>query len=380
MAPEQIDSTHQATGPAADVYALGAVLFEIVAGERFIAAPSVTDATIATLSGEVERRPSARVPGVVDAFDDICARALARDPLQRPRARAVHDAIDAFLAGESDRERQRALSNEHLAQARSNDDSVDGRARALRSLGSAIALDPGNVAARTELLRLLTTTPSTTPPEVAQAVAGDNLRRIRELARARRNTALLQVPFLLAGLLLEVQNALLYAAIVACFLSALVLTAWVALRPSTTARRLFAAHVAYLLGILATMTYAGPLLVAPSLLVGFIAQTQLDPRRRARRALLLLGIVVFLVGFLLERTGHLGATYAFVDGHLVISSGLAALDGAGLVVASFVAVATLLSTTLVVGRARDEIAGAERRLHLQAWQSSQLVSSTSRAP
>jgi serine/threonine-protein kinase len=379
MAPEQIDGSLGDVGPAVDVYALGAVLFEIVAGVRFIDAKTATDATIATLSG-AERRPSVRSTGVVDAFDDVCTRALDRNPAARPRARAIHEAIDAYLAGESDRERRRALAREHLEQSRQHDDSVDGRARALRSLGSAIALDPENAEAKDALLRLLTTPPSTTPPEVGKQVDDDDERRVRQLANLRIISMAFYAPFVCALLWLGVRNTGAFIALVTGVVGAGVLNAWLARRPSPSLGVALVAQVSYLVATFGVMHYGGPLLLVPAILVGFSAQSQLHPRQIFRRVSLVITVLFFGACFLLERLGSLGRSYELHDGTLLVEPDLAPLNDVGLFFVFLASLATLASSSLFVARTRGELAAAEAKLHLQAWQLSQLASSSTTQP
>lgn len=84
MAPEYV--LRGEVAPAADLYAVGVVLFRALTG----VAPPVDGALRgALLAGEAGPRPSAVVPDVPAALDDLCAELLAPDPRARPSARDV---------------------------------------------------------------------------------------------------------------------------------------------------------------------------------------------------------------------------------------------------------------------------------------------------
>jgi predicted ATPase len=86
IAPEQ--ATGAAAGPAADVFALGVVLYEMAAGQRpFTAATSA--AVIASILTE-EPVPLTRLkPDIPRAFDDLVQQMLRKEPERRPTALEV---------------------------------------------------------------------------------------------------------------------------------------------------------------------------------------------------------------------------------------------------------------------------------------------------
>jgi eukaryotic-like serine/threonine-protein kinase len=98
MAPEQISRADD-VDERADVYALGAMLFEVLAGERLHHGETVAELLQSTrrLSGA---RPTERIPGldVPPALDAICAVATAHDrELRKVGARDLANAIEACL-------------------------------------------------------------------------------------------------------------------------------------------------------------------------------------------------------------------------------------------------------------------------------------------
>jgi serine/threonine protein kinase len=85
MAPEAISGGE--ADPAADVYALGVVLFELVSGRTpFSGEP------FAVLRGHLDAKPR-RPVGMPDAVWAVVERCLDKDPARRPRAGALRDTL-----------------------------------------------------------------------------------------------------------------------------------------------------------------------------------------------------------------------------------------------------------------------------------------------
>jgi len=165
VSPERIDGVR--ASPASDVWALATILFELIAGERPFARPRTSDelaaiaATEAPSLGHRDRR-------VGVALSDVLAKALARDPSQRPRdaealLRALRKAVPSvrndvlarWLVAKDDVEHELArtaaagLANEARAFA-SRRESF----RALAAIDSALAYTPDDpeLAALTETI------------------------------------------------------------------------------------------------------------------------------------------------------------------------------------------------------------------------------------
>jgi serine/threonine protein kinase len=82
MAPEQAAGDPRAIGPAADVYALGAILYECLTGEPPFRAATY-ELTIHQLLSEEPLPPGRLRPDVPADLDAICLKCLQKDPAQR---------------------------------------------------------------------------------------------------------------------------------------------------------------------------------------------------------------------------------------------------------------------------------------------------------
>ena len=100
MAPEQAAGRTKMVGPAADVYALGVILYEALAGRR----PFVADTTDELLARVIAGDPDPlgpQVPGLPRDLELITAKSLAKAPADRyPTAAELAADLGRFLAGE----------------------------------------------------------------------------------------------------------------------------------------------------------------------------------------------------------------------------------------------------------------------------------------
>jgi serine/threonine protein kinase len=100
MAPEQARGETKSVGPTADVYALGVILYECLAGSR----PFTSYDPLSLLRQATDEQPEAlrqRVPEVPRDLEKICMKCLAKEPAHRYQTTgALADDLARFLAGE----------------------------------------------------------------------------------------------------------------------------------------------------------------------------------------------------------------------------------------------------------------------------------------
>jgi serine/threonine-protein kinase len=93
MAPERIRNPAEAA-PAVDIYAVGAVAFYLLTAKRVFDAPNELELARQVLEVEAPRASSAGRQPIPPALDDLIARCLAKDPLERPQR--IEDLMAVF--------------------------------------------------------------------------------------------------------------------------------------------------------------------------------------------------------------------------------------------------------------------------------------------
>jgi serine/threonine-protein kinase len=383
MAPEQLAGGAGRADARSDVYALGAILFEILTLTRFRAETSARDLRT-RIAAAAAPRASDRVASVPPELDELCARALSARSEDRPEsARALAEAVERYLDGEQDAELRKELAAKHAASAKRRVDaahrSAEGRVEAMREAMKALALDAEQPDAQQLLLDLLTHAPDDVPkaasPELDEAA--DRSRKIGLRIAAGMVTWLGLVPLvMIAG----VKSWTIVGA-------ASVLTAAGALLARHLARKtpVRTSGILMVVGIVAiiialTSAYLGPFTIAPTVATASAMALAMSAAPRERWMGGLLFVAGALLPFVVEGAGLGPPAYAFEPNRMIVFARAVELGRWSTMVSiAYSTVGFILLPIIVIGRLRDALLASERRESLQAWYLRQLFSPRSAA-
>jgi len=382
MSPEQARGDVEAIGPASDLYALGAILFELLT-----LAPMHTGATLTALVASTLRPaplPSAHgnVPPELDA---ICARATALDPNERGDARAMHDAIERYLAGERDAETRKKQAFELVEKgrallAKANEGGADSerfRADGMRALGQAVAFDPSDEGALQSIFEVLVSPHRALPPEAAAELKAVELRDRQSASRRSSRMYFSYLAMLPLAFLMGIRSTTAFVVLGSLVVLTMAWSVWMsrAVERNTPAYTRPAICLNYILVGVASLLF-GPFVLVPGFVGTSGASMAISIRAnlRTRRLILGLSMAAVFVPFALQVLGVLPQMYVLknntIEIHPMLIDYPPLLTLLSLCLVTFV---QLLIPSLLVGHAVDALIDAEKQNFAQAWRLRQLL-------
>ncbi len=384
MPPEQALGRSAEVTPAADVYALGTILFEVLTLERLHQGSSTEELLDSTLRA-MNMSPSARVPTarVSAPLDALCVKATAFDAWSRyPDAGSLVKDLEQILHDDAELERRReAAQRERIAARIALVGDYPGgveeaRAVALRRLNTALVLDPDQPEATETMLALLMAPAHDVPPAVVDQVTRAQARQRRLSARRAVPIFMLSVSALLMWLATGVKEGWVLIPS-SCLMILTAFYIWLAGERGWQSRLHSAVSVA-LVALLACSfaLFVGPLLFVPTLLVALAFVSTVNARSSAGGRMLLAGMACLTLALTIGagQLGYLPVSHEFTGDALIIRSETLRMTKP--IVLGFIALGSLLCLMLpmlLVGPALDGIVEVERQLLVRLWRLRALV-------
>ena len=393
MSPEQIAGDATLDGRA-DVYALGCMLFEILAFEPLHPRGA---AGLASAKAGIDARPSQRAPEreIPPELDRVCEAACQVDREKRPAtARELGELVQSYLDGDRDLALRKGLATKELAAAHALLDGglletlSESRQRAVhrgprrdefapysaavRAAGRALALDPSSHEAAQLVSRLMLEPPVETPPEVETTLANQETELIVRHARLGIWGVIGYLIFFPVMWLGGIHETWLVFGGTALTLGIMALLFLVTRRPSPLT--IFASFLGQVALVVLYARGMSPLLVAPG--VALITALMYATHIRTGPLWLLWSCCAgsVLVPLAIEAAGWVSPTTTLTGATLTMQLPAERIDqtvafvGLGGYVCVILLGATLLSRLQAIERRT-----ISRKVQLQAWQLAQLV-------
>ncbi len=369
MAPEQMADPD--VGPAADVWSLGAILFEMLTGERL--------RDHRALYAPVEARPSVRAPDLeIDReLELICVKATELNANERyPTARALQEAIAAYLDFDRQVEQRRSEASTRAERARAalaaadreGSDYEKERGVAISELVQALALEPRKSEYVALLGEILEKPPRVVPPEVRAKLTRMDQEVVKLGTSFTRYATLAWLGFLPIVYLSGFRRYDYLAVIVVAIVATSAIAWYASLRPVVSRPLQYVMPLGLMIASMALSRIFGPLILMPTMVIAWGISTQVHPDavwRWYALGLCALGIVLPVIA---EAIGVLPESYVFGEhGWLVLPQMIDMPHG--LTVAWLTAATVLIGVfpALLVSRLRQDLSNIVQQQQLRAW-------------
>jgi len=367
------DETERAS-TRSDVYALGAILFEILSLERLHSSGFAM--TGSPDAPAVAQRLAALRLEVAPELIDACVRATAPHAARTSSARTLGDAVQSYLDGERNAELRVSMAETHaLAAEVAGLEEGTAQKSALREIGRALALDPANARAQS-LVRSFFLAPVTQLP-AALAARQQEAESQRILSASRVAgfgylTLLLYLPVLIH---MGIRSPALVGALYAGLLAASAAGLSLGFRPHWQSHaRVQLTLITGMLLVGLTSTVFGPLLAVPPFAVGNTVAWAILLERRRRAIAIVLGVLAMWGPFVFELTGLVSPSVTFTEqGIIILPRAVALPELPTLLLVLVTGAMTVIVSAYSVGRVSDALRSAEQRLLMQSWKFEQLA-------